>query len=721
MSDYYHHFLSSMVGVGGQPSFNQLDGPGQISQPSIVPMGASPVSNPYQSLGYFAGFPEPVMFNAPKAQRSRRKSAPGLDHIKHRRTRSGCYTCRSRRVKCDETRPVCERCRKGKRECIYPEPPAPKGSGSSGSKDSVEPSQQASPTSSRGDEDDEPEQDSRLDPIMDEDEDEPESAISQTSAPNFPLRRSSTTSSFGRQRVMAGHRHGSETPSYDGTKSSSPALSAGTAGTTGPQTPAGLHFPDVSTVTTPSRPDWTFLPHELQFYLGYFYDNITHYHYGGVNDADDFFRSILTSMAIRNKPLLYAVVGFSAYHHAMKNPNGRINEFLQYYSRSVTLLLECLKKTEKYSVGTLLTILQLATIEEYLGDWVNLMGHQRAAFEVLTHLFTPQSVMQTPVGRVALMWYARYDVFVGIMSSFGTLLSQEWFSVPVEYYESRAAAEPDNVGWKIEACSARLRLASMEMSLLIARGAKHEITEDEYIAEHRRLSVFFGNGRKTWDPALTDAACLVNELAGNQKPNPDDIVDPFAPGVLFRPPLFASTLLTCEYHSVALMHGSQNAKQLTEEDRARLMEHAYAILQICETVERWPLSPPGSLIILHSSLAIAALYVRRDPRHHMWIRRKFALLETLGYISPITMRMRMAELFNDESCIRWWLPNDEGFSPLLQNIRAIADERNAMAVSTQRERLQQIRAVFSTMQVGHDDADDKGSAQAGVSGKEPTA
>ncbi|KAH6632485.1 hypothetical protein F5144DRAFT_489957 [Chaetomium tenue] len=43
------------------------------------------------------------------------------------------------------------------------------------------------------------------------------------------------------------------------------------------------------------------------------------------------------------------------------------------------------------------------------------------------------------------------------------------------------------------------------------------------------------------------------------------------------------------------------------------------------------------------------------------------------------MRTRMAELFDDETCIRWWLPNDEGFSPLLQNIRAIADERNEAA------------------------------------------
>lgn len=340
------------------------------------------------------------MFNAPKTQRSRRKSAPGSEHIKHRRTRSGCYTCRSRRVKVLLTRRLsprqvpspnldssamkparsanvsiqpdsqcCHRpqgcslhigCRKGKRECNYPEPPPPKGSGASGSKSAAGASQQPSPSSSPdGEDDDEPEQDTRLDPIMDEDEEEPESAISQTSAPNFPIRRSSTTSSFSRPRVFSGNRQGSETPSYEG-KSESPALSSG--GVIGAQTPAKSPFPDLPTATSPSRPDWTFLPHELQFYLGYFYENITHHHYCAVNDADDFFRSILTSLALRDEALLYAVIGFSAYHHSMKNPNGGINEFLQYYSRSVTLLLGRMNN-ETHTVGTLLTILQLATIE----------------------------------------------------------------------------------------------------------------------------------------------------------------------------------------------------------------------------------------------------------------------------------------------------------------------------------------------------------------------
>ena len=63
------------------------------------------------------------------------------------------------------------------------------------------------------------------------------------------------------------------------------------------------------------------------------------------------------------------------------------------------------------------------------------------------------------------------------------------------------------------------------------------------------------------------------------------------------------------------------------------------------------------------------------------------------------MRRRMAELFQDESCVRWWLPDDEGFIPILQSVRALADDRNATAASTQSETLRQIRHVFSKMRI----------------------
>lgn len=58
-----------------------------------------------ESLGSFAEFEEPkraMLPPQPGAPRSRRRPQPGAEHVKHRRTRSGCYTCRQRRVKVRE-------------------------------------------------------------------------------------------------------------------------------------------------------------------------------------------------------------------------------------------------------------------------------------------------------------------------------------------------------------------------------------------------------------------------------------------------------------------------------------------------------------------------------------------------------------------------------------------------------------------------------------------
>lgn len=54
----------------------------------------------------------------------------------------------------------------------------------------------------------------------------------------------------------------------------------------------------------------------------------------------------------------------------------------------------------------------------------------------------------------------------------------------------------------------------------------------------------------------------------------------------------------------------------------------------------------------------------------------------------------MAELFQDPSCLRWWLPNDEGFTPVLQRIREFADERNIVAVNAQQERVREVRQLY---------------------------
>ncbi|KAF7716857.1 Fungal Zn(2)-Cys(6) binuclear cluster domain-containing protein [Penicillium ucsense] len=44
--------------------------------------------------------------------------------VRHRKSRLGCFPCKSRRVKCDESRPVCGSCSSRGEPCSFPEPPA---------------------------------------------------------------------------------------------------------------------------------------------------------------------------------------------------------------------------------------------------------------------------------------------------------------------------------------------------------------------------------------------------------------------------------------------------------------------------------------------------------------------------------------------------------------------------------------------------------------------
>ena len=70
------------------------------------------------------------------------------------------------------------------------------------------------------------------------------------------------------------------------------------------------------------------------------------------------------------------------------------------------------------------------------------MGHQKAAFEIITKTFDLKTVMQTSVSRACANWYMRFDNFVALMGGFPTDLPREWFSTRSDWYTSQIAAEP---------------------------------------------------------------------------------------------------------------------------------------------------------------------------------------------------------------------------------------------------------------------------------------
>ena len=108
---------------------------------------------------------------------------------------------------------------------------------------------------------------------------------------------------------------------------------------------------------------WSHLHHDQQFFLAYHQQNMTHHHYFFRNNASQFVHSTLIKFALTYDPLLYAIVGFSAFHYTVNQPNGRIPDFLGFYNKSVSLLRKSLQSNHKHTDATILTILQLAAFE----------------------------------------------------------------------------------------------------------------------------------------------------------------------------------------------------------------------------------------------------------------------------------------------------------------------------------------------------------------------
>lgn len=90
---------------------------------------------------------------------------------------------------------------------------------------------------------------------------------------------------------------------------------------------------------------------------------MTHHHYSLKYDGGDFLKTTFLEIALGYEPLLYAITAFSAYFHTLAMPNGKVQYFLGYYDKSVSLLRQSLLRSPRHTVATLLTILQLATFE----------------------------------------------------------------------------------------------------------------------------------------------------------------------------------------------------------------------------------------------------------------------------------------------------------------------------------------------------------------------
>lgn len=245
-------------------------------------------------------------------------------------------------------------CKKGSRECTYPEPrstPKP----SSGSKRDQAPTAGDDSRSSSDDHDS-----SKESTPIERRRKKPE--LEKSGASRLKASQSKQASSQSQiSSLLEQPRQSVEQVKHES------SLSPSTEASSAPVSAGWFENPEksssVSTDFSQEDRAWSHLSQDLQFYLEYHTTRLNYHHYFFKHDANHFLHNILVKHALQYDPLLYAVVGFAAFQLTVTRPNGKIQDFLGYYNKSVSLLRKSLVENQKHTEATMLTILQLATFE----------------------------------------------------------------------------------------------------------------------------------------------------------------------------------------------------------------------------------------------------------------------------------------------------------------------------------------------------------------------
>ncbi|KAJ5542365.1 hypothetical protein N7535_004785, partial [Penicillium sp. DV-2018c] len=618
---------------------------------------------------------------------------PISDQKKHKRTRSGCFTCRSRRIKCDENRPTCERCRKGRRDCVYPSPT--RSSSHKASARSTSKSRTGLPQSHSGDFSGKLETDaiSPLQPILDEEEPDsaaPESRPSPTSAisPQSDLHRRQGTPSL--QKYNA--RQTSEAGSFAKENSSSPSTESSRLETMSVRSGSIGH--STAELLSNAR-----IPEDLRFYLNFHQEFMKPPHFFLRQSCYFFVHYSLIELALQYEPLLYALVGFSAYHHSLHSPGAKLYTFLKYYNKALVLLRKSLGSGEEHTEATLCTVLVLTTFEEYIGDWMNLIDHHQAAHALMRELITPDSANVKELHENIFLWYARFDVIVGILAGTETVLGRDWYLAKERYDAEQAALYPDDPSKQLAHVASINRRFGLDMASLYAKLSRGMLSMEEFTIQNEQLGRWLEQAKailKTFD----DYDYKVQEYSNKQPLTEDDVTDPYVPGDA----LWDFNYAWIDILATDTMYKYQTMQVLKKPLIQELHDLAQEQCRLIETMVRWPHKENGYCIMFKNSISMVSMFLPSNPKYQMWSRRKLALMEQHGYIIPPRFRAALATIWQLPEINQWWLPNGEGCTDIIREIRSLTDERSTQPRDELRENVRDMKSVLGRMNLNdHED------------------
>lgn len=263
-----------------------------------------------------------------------------------------------------------------------------------------------------------------------------------------------------------------------------------------------------------------------------------------------------------------------------------------------------------------------------LGDWVNLMGHQKAANQMLTQLYDTKTITQSPFLLKVILWYSRFDLFVGLQSGGEAILSRDWYVAVHEHFEKEVREHPDDLGIRYDERFAYSRLVAKDSSDFFFKKAKGSISDADFMDELPKLGERVHALETTTDTILFDPKHKVHAIPGS--PDPDSVVNAFEPDLLWGGRYWTSNYLRLDMWGIIFMYNLSSSLALQKAPDPEMTQRALRSAQLFEAIRNYPEAPPGAIIEAQASFAISTIFLPKDPKTVTWCRKTLARIESAG-------------------------------------------------------------------------------------------
>jgi hypothetical protein len=265
------------------------------------------------------------------------------------------------------------------------------------------------------------------------------------------------------------------------------------------------------------------------------------------------------------------------------------------------------------------------------------MSHQKAAYQLLTESYTPESIMRHSTLRNILMWYLHFDLYVGMLSGAPQIIARDWLLAQHKYYIEKLETSPGSIDCLQGEASARSKLISYDIFSLFSKANSGELSDADVAEQLAYYSDILENFESDLPAAMVNPNCLVTDFTGAPPRDPEDIFDAYEPGLIYGGECFPTNQLILNFLGLRIIYETRVATMLKRNPRADFIKHTVMrIGKMINAIHYWPGAHKGSILTFRANVSLVAFLLPPGQRQKNWAKKKFAAIEAEGYVDLLS-------------------------------------------------------------------------------------